>query len=596
MSLQRIKRFPPRPADFRCKAAPQYPYNQLPASSGLSEPVYDIKVERNILVTASDGVQIAADIYRPDSEGKFPALLAMSEYTKELQGGDTASLCNEAGDIEYFVSRGYAHVIADSRGTGHSRGDVLLFGEREVQDGVELVEWLAKQPWCNGNVGMIGMSYFACVQLLVAKKNPPHLKCIFAYDPIYDLYRDCTYHGGKMSLFGILFPYFVASAQLIYLRGEKGAWKRVGWRSFLSMAWDFATQKHKFDDDWTRERSGCWAEGELDIPVYVGSGWEYAVGLHLRGVFDAYWHARGPRRMLVGPPYVPFRPYSSWRLESLRWYDRWLKGIDTGIDRDRPVNIWVMGANEWRSENEWPIERTRYVDLFLGPDGNRRKVGILSKESPGPDESKLSYLSWPLSSGNIGIPQLVYRSPVLRSEVEITGHIVLKLYASCTAKDTSFLVRLCDEREDGSFRVISRGWLKASHREIDEERSLPYRPFHPHQREEPLEPGQVYEFAIEVWPTSNLFLAGHRIRLELCCAESIYHDFPYTHLPSPHIGRVTIHSSARYPSSITLPLLDTEIVFENADSNLQFQDGPTGYFVMTGDERSYGSGGEFEVG
>lgn len=576
----RIKLLPVKPADFRCTSAPQYPYNEIPVSPELSEPVHGITAERDLSVTVSDGWKVALDIYRPDAEGPFPALLAMSSYTKELQAGGSSSLCSEAGDTEFFVRRGYIHVIADSRGSGHTGGTFELFGEREISDCAELIEWIAGQPWCNGNVGMIGMSYFAVVQLLAALKNPPHLKCIFAHDPIYDLYRDCCYHGGKMSLFNFLMAYFWTAGHLAYRRDSNGRKNKMGWLSFIRMGLNFFLQRHKFDDAWMRERSAYWKEGSSTVPLYVGSGWEYAVGLHLRGVFDAFRDFQGQKKMLVGPPQVPFRPYSSWRIESLRWYDYWLKSKDTGIDKDPTVNIWVMGRNRWRAEHEWPIARTSYDKVYLRPSGKSRNRGLLLSDAPESEERDLSYLSWPLSPGLLGIPQLVYRSPVLRSECEVTGHIVLTLYASCTTRDTSFFVRFCDEDETGVFRVLTKGWLKASHREIDEGRSLPFRPFHPHTREEKLEVGKVYEYLIEVWPVSNLFHVGHRIRLDISCAESPYFDFPYMHFPSPLVGRVTVHSSPECPSHLMLPLIDSDLVLSDTDG-IRFSDEPSGYFTIS---------------
>jgi predicted acyl esterase len=595
LKLFPIYKTPPKPADFRCKSAPQYPYNAPPDSPELSVPKYGITARKDVYVPVSDGHRVAVDIYRPNQAGRYPALLAMSSYTKELQGTDSPSLCNEAGDIEFFVSRGYGHVIADSRGSGHTGGEFALFGNREIRDSVELVEWIAGQPWCNGNVGMIGMSYFAVVQLLTAKKNPPHLKCIFAYDPIYDLYRDGCYHGGVMSLFNWLMAYFWIADHLVFSRDSSGEKNKMNWHSFLSLAWRFVLQKHRFDDSWMRERSGYWQEGSMKIPVYVGSGWEYAVGLHLRGIFDAFRDVEGPKKMLIGPPQVPFRPYSSWRLESLRWYDRWLKGMDTGIDRDPPVNIWIMGRNKWRSEQEWPIERTRYVDLYLRPTGKSGKIGHLSQDQPNREERSLSYLSWPLSPGHFGRSQLIYRSPALSSEVEITGHIVLTLYASCSARDTNFHIKLCDENEDGSFRVLSKGWLKASHRTIDRERSLPYRPFHPHAKKERLKRGKIYEYLIEIWPTANLFIVGHRIRLEIACTESLYYDFPYVHFSAPSIGRIKIFSSPQYPSKLTVPVIDSTLNLGNRAANVLFADKPSGYFATRGKDRQYGSANEFIV-
>jgi hypothetical protein len=561
----------------------------------LSIPEYGVSAQKDMYVTVSDGNQISIDIYHPDQEGKYPALLAMSSYTKELQGSDSPSLCNEAGDIKFFVSRGYVHVIADSRGSGHSEGEFSIFGDREIQDCAELIEWIAKQTWCNGNVGMIGMSYFAAVQLLVAKKNPPSLKCIFAYDPIYDLYRDCCYHGGTMSLFNWLMAYFWIADHLIFYRDNSGRKNKMNWRSFCKLAFHFAIQKHRFDNAFMRERSAYWCEGRLKVPVYVGSGWEYAVGLHLRGVFDAFHDAEGPKRMLIGPPQVPFRPYCSWRIESLRWYDHWLKGMNTGIDKDSPVNIWIMGRNKWRSEREWPIERTKYIDLFLRPLGNHGKIGQLSLEKPKSEERVLSYLSWMFSPGHLGRSQLVYKSPILCSEVEITGHIVLTLYASCSARDTNFYIKFCDENEDGSYKVLSKGWLKASHRAIDSNRSLPYRPFHPHLKKEKLNRGEIYEFLIEIWPISNLFLTGHRIRLEIACTESFYYDFPYVHFPAHSFGKVNVFSCPRYLSKLTIPIIDSMVDFGRNESNIRFADNPSSYFITRGKERQYGDKHEFPV-
>jgi uncharacterized protein len=582
-----INRIPPKPADFRCKSAPQFPYNHTPESPELSAPLYTVLPKKDIYVPVSAGYQIAIDIYLPDQEGKYPALLAMSSYTKELQASDSPSLCNEAGDIGYFVSRGYVHVIADSPGSGHSGGGFSIFDEREIQDCTELIEWIAKQPWCNGKVGMIGMSYFAVVQLLVAKKNPPSLKCIFAYDPIYDLYRDGCYHGGIMSLFNWLMAFFWIADHLVFSRDSSGKKNKMNWLSFCKLAWQFALQKHQFDDAFMRERSGYWCKGRMKVPVYVGSGWEYAVGLHLRGVFDIFNDAEGAKRMLVGPPQVPFRPYCSWRLESLRWYDKWLKGMNTGIEKDPPVNIWIMGRNKWRSENEWPIDRTIYVDLYLRPEGLRGKTGMLSSDKPEIADRKLSYLSWPFSTGHIGWSQLIYRSPVLCKEVEITGHIVLILYASCSAGDTNFCVKLCDEDESGTYRVLTKGWLKASHRAIDNTRSLPYRPFHSHVKKEKINRSEVYEYQIEIWPTANLFLTGHRIRLEIACTESLYYDFPYAHFSALSFGKVSVYSSPQYMSRLTIPLVDSALDFGSCEANIHFANRPSNYFITKGEERQY---------
>ena len=168
-----------------------------------SKPLYGVQGEKDVYVEMRDGVRLACDMYHPDAEGKYPALLSMGPYGKENQqlkvppnpfASDFAII--EAGDTEFFVSRGYVHVIADVRGTGHSEGKYDICSTKEQEDGYDLVEWIAGQPWCNGNVGMVGISYFAFIQYLVAAQQPPHLKAIFPHDGWGDMYRDVSHHGG----------------------------------------------------------------------------------------------------------------------------------------------------------------------------------------------------------------------------------------------------------------------------------------------------------------------------------------------------------------------------------------------------------------
>ncbi len=163
----------------------------------------------------------------------------------------------------------------------------------------------------------------------------------------------------------------------------------------------------------------------------------------------------------------------------------------------------------------------------------------------------------------------------------------MTLYASCSARDTNFYVKFCDEDEDGSYKVLSRGWLKASHKAIDNNRSLPYRPFHPHVEKELLNRGEIYEFLIEIWPVANLFLTGHRIRLEIACTESLYYDFPYAHFSALSFGKVNVYSSPQYMSRLTIPLIDSTLDFGGGETNIHFANRPSNYFVTKGKERRY---------
>lgn len=533
------------------RSEPRYPYDSDPESPETSEPVFGIVVEKDIMVEMSDGVRIALDLHRPDSEGSFPALLSMSPYTKELQVSGSPAPDNEAGDTDFFVGRGYCHVIADCRGSGKSEGDYAVLSDREIEDGSELVEWIAEQPWCDGKVGMMGISYFGMNQILVAEKSPPHLRAIFPHDALEDLYRDAAYHGGKFCLgFMAFWTALVLKANPGFLRGG----------SAFELAKLLFLQRKKLDGPLYWERSGYRRLEAIEVPVYLGSGW-YMTGLHLRGAFTGWEGIGSPKRMLVGGHGLQPRPWKAYREELLRWYDYWLKGMDTGVMEPPPVSIYVMGDERWRGEEGWPLERTEWRELYLHP-GSGKLGGELNGNLPRTDEGKYRYLFSPLSAtGFLGLPKLVYRTPPIRKRLEITGPIALNLYASSTARDTTWIVKLLDEDEKGRCSILTRGWLKASHREIDPDKSRAYRPWHPHAKEEKLVPGEVYEFRIEIWPTSMAFQPGHRIRLEIASMDSPVFDFPFYHLPDLGVGLNTVYHSPDHPSHLVVPLVDSDLSF-----------------------------------
>lgn len=544
-------RFPIFNPGIRDRGSPMYPYDDMAETKELSEPRYRLRVEKDILVEMSDGVRLALDIYRPDAEGAFPALLSMSPYTKELQVSGSRSPNNEAGDTEFFVKRGYCHVIVDVRGSGSSEGDYGVIDDKEIEDGVELVEWVAEQDWCDGNVGMMGISYFGMNQLLLAEKRPPHLKAIFPYDALADMYRDLVYHGGKFCLgFMAFWMGLVIRANPRFLKGGTA----------LDAARDLFLQRKALDGPFFWERSSYQRLDTIDIPAYLGSDW-FMIGLHLRGAFTIWEGIRSPKCMMIGGFGLPRRPWKRYREELLRWYDHWLKGMDTGVMDGPPIRIYIQGDGRWRGENEWPLARTNWQKLYLHPGGGKLD-GLLDNRPHVGDEGDHRYFFSPLSiAGLLGLPKLVYRTPQLSRRVELTGPISLTLHAASTASDTTWVVKLLDEDERGGCSIVTRGWLKASHREIDLERSRPYRPWHPHTREQKLSHREVYEFQIEIWPTSMAFPAGHRIRLEIASMDSPVFDFPFFHLPNLLIGFNSIYHSNGYPSSMIVPVVDSEFAF-----------------------------------
>jgi predicted acyl esterase len=565
-----------------------------------------MRVERDVYIRMRDGVRLAADLYLPGEEGRFPALLSLCPYSKDTQGLPLRPVSEEegidpfwtgleAGISEYFVSRGYAHVVVDIRGTGKSEGEFSPFSREQVEDGYELVEWVARQPWCDGNVGMVGISYFAVIQYLVAALQPPHLKAIFPLDGFTDLYRDCAYHGGILSNFANVWYHLMVGAAEALL-GPEGS-QNLSFRvvstaprllppevleGLVNSLKEDPSLKNRSDlleilehpelnpvmydlllayfedsevfppelvSQMYKERSPYTKLERIRVPAYVGSGW-HAVGLHLRGAFTAWEGLRTPKKLLLGPPKFMDRPFCQYHGEIVRWYDYWLKGVDTGIMKEPPVKLFVMGINRWRYEEEWPLARTRWTRYYL------HHGGLLSPFPPG-EEKPETYRYRP----GEGSGALVWSTPSMEEETEVTGPLALYLYASSTATDTDWFVKLLDVDPEGKRRFLTRGWLRASHREVDRGRSRPWRPFHPHRLEglSPLEPGKIYEFAIEILPTSNVFLKGHRLQLEVRSDDGppeIYLD----HAILPHLVRGeealnTVYHSPSFPSHLLLPLV-----------------------------------------
>ncbi|HZU06908.1 MAG TPA: CocE/NonD family hydrolase [Chloroflexota bacterium] len=558
--------------------ADRYPPAELDEPSPFLRLGEDIVVE-HCTVRARDGVSLAVDVYRPAQGGPWPALYAVAPYRKNLVYLPPwpAFRTRETGDIAWWVRRGYAYVLADTRGSGESREGVWrLFDTAEQHDLYDTIEWIAQQDWCTGRVGMIGESYYAMVQWLAAAQNPPHLACIAPFDACADLYRDFVYHGGIFSMEFL------------------GHWSsKVRARTLLDapgphpenvMAWDMigAFLRHPLYDAFWEERSAAAKLHQVRVPTYSIGNWQM-VGLHLRGNLLGYELVRGPKKLTIYSgsglrgPQALFAS-KELHLELLRWYDYWLKGIDTGIMDEPPVRYMVRPSGAWRTLPDWPPRDVEYTPLYLAP-GKAGAVeslndGCLSWEAPPAGAPPTSYTyphpewgGWPgpgtavlRPDGTLdGVAKIVtFTTPPLEQDVEILGPIVLRLWAASDQTDTDFYVKLADQAPPGEQGSppggITRGWLRASHRALDPARSTPYRPFHSHTERQPLVPGQVYEFAIEVWPTSWVFKRGHRIRLEIAPGDSPVLDAPFGHDYGVKMGTDTIYHDRARPSHLLLPI------------------------------------------
>ena len=537
----------------------------------------DATAEKDVMVRVRDGVRLACDVYRPKAPGKYPVLLAVSPYIKDAIYLPTGKMYRyrETGNIARWVNRGYVYVHTDIRGSGKSEGRYSAFGEREQLDHYDMIEWSGVQPWSNGKVGMIGESYYGMSQWGAAMHNPPHLACIAPYDAGADIYRHFVYKGGILAT-GFMNHWYNNSVRNRHFLDYPERPKRKDY-----MAYDFQLdQLHHptFDSYWKERRFNLKA---IKVPVFSIGSWE-GLGVHLLGNLQGFMQASGPRKLQVNSGDAQELFQNDVVEKPLaRWYEYWLKGIDNGILREAPVRIFVRNGEGYREEKEWPLKRAERRNLYLapGPSGAVESLndGALSWEKPTATTGSTSYVSpdpaWTLPGigtnvfGKFGLPHttrkiITFTSPPLEQDLEITGPIALNLFASSTGTDTQFIVNIMDmpplsgeiasafTTVDASppARRVTSGWLRASHRALDSGRSMDLSPYHTHANPEPLKPGRIYQFAIEVWPTCWLFKAGHRIRLDLASFDGLHH---LGHLR----GTDSFYHDARRPSHLALPVI-----------------------------------------
>lgn len=512
----------------------------------LSEPEFDMRHDNNVAITMRDGTALMADVHRPDAGGRFPALIAASPYPRQIQDLGAPMGFIEAGATDFWVPRGYVHVIANLRGTGDSEGEYGFFDAQERLDMYDLVEWAAAQPWCDGNVGMIGISYFAMTQLEAAVERPPHLKAIFPLAVTADLYEGAVHHGLLSS--GFVTP-FLSMIGLTSDRSDEfwrslpvqlarkvlhapplhrkfatmnGEASLVVMRQLLKLPhdphpwdqlWLNAAVKHPLRDEWWDERDLSPLLDRIDIPVYLGCDWEN-VPLHLPSTFLA-WKALADNpnvRMGMLDRYGLTWPWESLHTEALAWFDHWLKGRDTGIVDGDPVRYALPGSDEWHSAESWPPRGT-HRELALRADGT------LADDEGEPGAREYMVLGAGLNRANpspIDPPStLMWTSDPLEEALDMVGDIELRLVAAATASDTAWIAMLQDVSPDEMVTDITAGWLRASLREVDEAASLPGGPVLPCRRAQAVPIGEDVEYRIPLVPNARRFKTGHRIRLIL---------------------------------------------------------------------------------
>jgi predicted acyl esterase len=505
-----------------------------------------MQVEWDVPIAMDDGVVLRADVFRPPGAGRHPVVLSYGPYAKglsfqegykanwarltkaapEVLAGSSNKYQNwELVDPEKWVPDGYVCVRVDSRGAGRSPGHLDVWSAREAEDLYQCVEWAGTQPWSNGKVGISGISYYAMNQWQVAALKPPHLAALCIWEGASDYYREVSRHGGILCDFlSSWYPRQVASVQ--HGVGDRGARSAVTGEPVAGPATlaeaELANrradipgevQRRRLHDDYYAART---AEFEaIAAPLLSAANWG-GMGLHPRGNFEGWEHAGSERKWLEVHGDTHFTHYYSNYGERLqkRFFGHFLKGENTGWEQQPPValNIRHPGEKfELRAENEWPLARTQWTKYFLQPEGLR-----LGVDSPA-GAATLSYES--TGEG------LTFRTPPLTKRLEITGPVAAKLWLSSqtTDADVFLVLRVFDPAGkevvfigSNDPRVpVGLGWLRASHRKLDPQRTLPYRPWHSHDEEWPLTPGEPVELDIEIWPTSIVVPPGYRLALTM---------------------------------------------------------------------------------
>ena len=518
-------------------------YPQIIKEEG-SQPIYSVKVEKDIMVPMRDGVRLATDVYRPDVENEqFPALLAFFGWGKELQEMTRwlpvqeyyeSPLWDgsiEAGNIDYAVERGYVYVIPEPRNIGKSEGTSKIPSSQFVpqEDTYDLIEWISKQPWCKGIVGTTGACGYSGTQLEIAENPPPALKAVTPFLNIYPWKGDYEFTGlidckafsaftGRHGNDSAPVPENTPTPPRMLSLPKDELERRLEealnhpdikynskWYTLLKYPMRCPLVFDQFLEGFHPKPPHPYKFSQITLPTYLTtSGIQHK---HTWSTFET-WERLGAKdkKLMLWPPYTPNRPQVEYYDEVIRWFDYWLKGIDTGILDEPPLKIFVNGVNKWRFENEWPLARTEYIKLYLHPKGSLSTDPVKGTYEP-------DIFTQPAPNLDPTVYSLTYRTRPLPHDIEITGYMALYLQASIDKTETNWMVNLLDVSPEGKKTLVSGGGLAAEHRALDKSKSKPYLPIHPRKDPVPVPPGEVIEYAIALMPAAMVFKKGHTIEL-----------------------------------------------------------------------------------
>jgi predicted acyl esterase len=511
----------------------------------LSKPQHEVTREDDVAVPMRDGVQLLADVFRPTTPGRYPVLIAASPYPRQIQDLGAPMGFIEAGASDFFVPRGYVHVIANLRGTSGSGGTFGFFDGQERKDMYDLVEWAAQQPWSDGNVGMVGISYFAMTQLEAAVERPPHLKAIMPVAGTFDLYDSATHHGlvstsfvtPFLSMIGMtsgrtnrLWRSKLLDAVRSILRTPaihrkfatfNGEAAMTGLKVLLKLhhdphpwddLWRAIVVEHPLRDAWWDDRNILPLLDRVKVPVYLGCDWQN-VPLHLPSTFPAIRKLTNSKHVqvaMLGDHGLAW-PWESLHVEALAWFDHWLKGQETGILEGPRFRYILPGAEGWRTADTWPLPDVTHQSLRLCADGT-----LGDEEGASGSRTLMALgagLNRPQPSETDPPSCLTWDSAPLKHDLDMVGDIEVQLDAISTAADTAWIVFLQDVDADGTVTDVTAGYLRAGLREVDEAASRPGAPDLPCRTFQAVPIGERVQYRIPLVANARRFKAGHRVRL-----------------------------------------------------------------------------------
>jgi putative CocE/NonD family hydrolase len=540
----------------------------------------------DVMVAMRDSVKLATNVFRPSAEGAYPVILMRSPYGKP--GADW-------GEAARYTRAGYVMVVQDCRGRGASEGTWDPF-RYDVQDGLDTQQWIVQQPWASGDIGTAGGSYVGWTQWASAADNSSRVKAMVPIVPFADIYPQ-AYPGGAFQL-ALLFGWGSAVGGLNLTPNQlTEAYRHLplqNWDSQFGRDVFFLGQwiEHPTYDDYWRQRGIQFRFDQVTVPILNIGGWYDIFSKTTIDMVDRV-RAESKNRLARRNQYVVMGPWghgvggsrtgqldfgSSATMDvgelQFKWFEYWLRGQETGVEDWPAYLLFVMGENRWRGENEWPLKRTRFTPFYLSSAGQantRQGNGHLTDQPPG-DQPADSFVydpndPVPTVGGNnlVGAPVgpydqseleqrqdvLVYTSEPMKEPLEVTGPVKMVLYASTTATDTDFTAKLVDVHPDGRAMNLCDGIVRARYRQPDKPPEL-------------VKPSDVYRFEIDLWVTSNVFLPGHRVRVEVSSS-----NFPRFDR-NPNSGKPfgtdtdllaatqTIYHDARRSSHIVLPVIPRE--------------------------------------